>query len=302
MNSAAIERTLSETLVAYGLSVVAGFLILILGWYLAGLAARFTRRQLTKRNRLDRTYVPVVENFVRYGILLIAVIAVLDQFGIEIASIIAVLSTIGIAVALAVQGTLSNLAAGIMILITRPIRTGDLIEADGNTGVVDEVGLFLTAIHTKDGTAATIPNVLLWTRTVKNFSRDLPRRIDFELALAAPENLDEALPFLRELIGAEDKLLADPLPDLEGNVDDDGNATVQIGAWTKAPDASLLAWRLKGVWQSRLETAGLAPPAAGADAPEAAADKAPTVRTVAASSLPTPPPPRRKRPGPGAPK
>lgn len=286
-------ETLNAYVVKYGIGIVAGIVILLVGWSLAGWAGRLVRRYLLSRDVVDRTYVPLAENLVRYSLLALAVIVVLDQFGVEITSIIAVLGTIGVAIALAVQGTLSNLAAGIMILALRPIRVGDDIEAEGNAGVVYIIGLFLTTIHTKDGTAVTLPNALLWTKPVKNHSRDHPRRLDIELSVSEPKHLAPAKEHIRALIAAEKSLRKNPAPSIETATVTDKKAAIAVRVWTRADDPQQAAWRFARDWQQSLVAGGMAK--APADDSEGDAKPAPKLPAKSpSSSLPAPPPRRRK--------
>ncbi len=140
-----------ELITTYAFDVIGALVILIIGWMLAGWAGRTTRKTLEKSPSVDNTLAPFLSNIVRYLILAVVVIAVLGQFGIETASIIAVLGTLGLAVGLAMQGTLSHFAAGVVLLILRPFKIGDYIDSGSQAGAVQEIGLFATVLTTFDG-------------------------------------------------------------------------------------------------------------------------------------------------------
>ncbi len=164
-----------DLVVQYGFDLVGAVVMLIAGWTLAGWAQRSMLRVLGRVPKIDDTLKPFIASVVRYGILVFILVAVLAQFGVQTASIIALLGAMGIAIGLALQGTLQNIAAGIMLLFLRPFRIGDYIDAEGLAGTVDEIGLFTTQMHTYDGVYVEVPNQQLWNRAIKNFSR-LPTR------------------------------------------------------------------------------------------------------------------------------
>src|SRR5580658_6095472 len=156
------QPTLQVMLIDGSVDFLSAVLILILGWTLASWAARWTRMGLSRLHRFDETLKPLVASLVRYLILLATIIAVLQRFGVETTSLIAVLGAAGLAIGLALQGTLSNVAAGVMLLLLRPFRVGDNITAASQSGVVREVGLFTTILIGADQTYISIPNAAVF--------------------------------------------------------------------------------------------------------------------------------------------
>jgi small conductance mechanosensitive channel len=158
----------------YGLRVLGAFIILILGLWVAGRAAGVVRRLLSRSRHVDVTLLNFFASAIRYTIISITVIAVLDKFGVETTSLLAVLGAAGLAIGLALQGTLSHIAAGIMLLIFRPFRIGDHIELEKLEGTVDEITLFVTTMTTKDGIHMIVPNGLIWGQWIRNHSHKKP--------------------------------------------------------------------------------------------------------------------------------
>jgi small conductance mechanosensitive channel len=158
----------------YGLRVLAAFIILILGLWIAGRAAALVRRVLSRSRYIDATLLNFFASAIKYLIIALTVIAVLDKFGVETTSLLAVLGAAGLAIGLALQGTLSHIAAGIMLLIFRPFRVGDHIELEKIEGSVDEVTLFFTVMTTKDGIHMIVPNGLIWGQWIRNHSVKKP--------------------------------------------------------------------------------------------------------------------------------
>jgi small conductance mechanosensitive channel len=207
----------------YGVALLGAIVILVLGWWFAGWASHSLRKSLAKRPWMDATLLPLIVSTVRYIILIAALLAVLDQFGIQMTSLVAVLGAAGLAIGLALQGTLSNVAAGVMLVVLRPFHVGHAIQAAGFTGTVQEVGLFATVIRTDDNRVITVPNKLLSDAPIINFSRlpvhaavnitfwlpytaDLSRAIEVLRRVAAEHRKEDALIGVEELGDAAIKL------------------------------------------------------------------------------------------------
>ncbi|HWE73313.1 MAG TPA: mechanosensitive ion channel family protein [Stellaceae bacterium] len=184
----------------YGIALLGAVLILVIGWWLAGWASRSMQRSLSKRHWMDATLLPLIVSIVRYTILVVALLAVLSQFGIEMTSLVAVLGAAGLAIGLALQGTLSNVAAGVMLVGLRPFHVGQAIQAAGFTGTVQEVGLFATVIRADDNRVITLPNKLLSDAPIVNFSR-LPVQSTVNITFLLPYAADigRALEVLRRI-------------------------------------------------------------------------------------------------------
>ena len=172
-----------EVFISYAGQIIGATLILIVGFYLAGKLGRVARKNLEKFKKIDPLIVPIVGNIVRYGIIILTLIAVLGQFGVQTTSIIAVLGAAGLAIGLALQGTLSNVAAGVMLLLLRPFNTGDWVETGDISGIIKEVGLFTTIINTFDNVFISIPNSTIWNSVIINHSHHHTRRIDIDIGV-----------------------------------------------------------------------------------------------------------------------
>ena len=201
---------ISAVVVPFAIDLLGALAILVVGWIVANWARRLVASGLGRFKNLDSTLVPVITNTVRYVILIFVGIAVLARFGVQTASIIAVLGAAGLAIGLALQGTLQNISAGIMLLIIRPIRSGEFIDADGIAGTVNEIGLFVTEMTTFDGVFVSVPNSQLWGRAIRNFTRNTTRRVDVPIGIAYDDNIDTAMEALLNLMKADERVLPDP--------------------------------------------------------------------------------------------
>lgn len=171
--SETVDPVITTTLAivtGYGLSVIAAILILIFGLWLSASMARVVRRALGQRRYSDPTLVNFFASIARYVVIAITVIAVLDRFGVETTSLVAVIGAAGLAIGLALQGTLSHIAAGIMLLAFRPFRVGDRIELAAFQGVVKEITLFVTTLDTPESVHLIVPNGLIWGQWIRNHS------------------------------------------------------------------------------------------------------------------------------------
>lgn len=197
----------------YSLQVIGAIIILIVGWIGAGLAKKFVKRLLVKA-RTDEAVISFVGNITYFLILTFTVLAALAKFGVQTASFVAVLGAAGLAIGLALQSTLANFAAGVLILILRPFRVGDYIEGAGVTGTVKEIELFTTVLATVDNIKIMVPNGKLFGDVIKNISGYDLRRIDLVVGIGYGSPIGKAVEILGSLIREDARILPDPQPQI----------------------------------------------------------------------------------------
>ncbi|OHV20578.1 mechanosensitive ion channel [Rhizobium sp. RMa-01] len=224
----------SALAVQYSFSVLGAVILLVLGWALAGFASRWAYEGLSRVHGIDETLARFFTNVLRYALLILVFITVLGQFGVQTASIIAALGAAGLAIGLALQGTLQNIAAGIMLLILRPFRVGEYIETSSVAGTVREIGLFATELRTADGLYRLAPNSTLWNTPITNFSREATRRN--ELKVKVEDDIDQAMQTLMGLAKADPRVLRSPEPSVFIDSPGDGPIFVTLRYWTKTGD------------------------------------------------------------------
>lgn len=216
-------------------NLVVTIAILIVGWSLSSFAGRSLRRLAANSPRIDPTIVPMVYTATVWAIRIFVVIAVLARFGIQTASIITVLGAAGLAIGLALQGTLQNIAAGIMLLVLRPLRTGEYVSVVGKgDGTVAEVGLFLTRLVQADGIHLTLPNGLVWGSTIINYSRNETRRLDIEVSIPYGDDLELAIRELTDLVRSHEYALPDPAPQVLVTDYRENTTILTIRVWAPA--------------------------------------------------------------------
>jgi small conductance mechanosensitive channel len=246
-------------LVSYGLNALAAVVTLVVGWTIAGWAGSSVRKQLEKSATLDPTLAIIVGKLCRLLILLLTLIAVLNYFGIQTASIIALLGAAGLAVGLALQGALSNVAAGIMLLVLRPFKVGDLVDF-GVTGTVDEIGIFVTRMHTIDNIAMTVPNAQIWGSAIKNFAHNPTRRIDMVFGIGYGDDMGKAVRLIQEVIAGDERFLKDPEPMVAVAELADSSVNIYARPWVNRADYFATKLDFTRKVKERFDAAGISIP------------------------------------------
>jgi small conductance mechanosensitive channel len=250
-----------DLIIHYTPSVLGGIAILIIGWMISRIVARSLGAALGKVERVDATLRNFFVSLVRYLILIFTVLAVLSAFGVQTASLIAIFGAAGLAVGLALQGTLSNVAAGVMLLLFRPFKVGDYIDGGGGAaGTVKDLSLFVTELATPDNVKVVVPNSLLWGATLKNYSYHPTRRVDFLLGISYDDSIDTAFEVIHEVIAADGRIHAEPAPQVVVGELADSSVNIIVRIWAPSADYWGLNFDLTKRFKESLEAKGLTIP------------------------------------------
>ena len=260
MNWYGILEKSSSILLTYLLNIIGAICILILGKIFVNWFARIINRGMERIPGLDPTLKPLILNIIRYSIYVFVVAAVLAQFGVQTASIITVLGAAGLAIGLALQGTLSNIASGVMLILLSPLKVGEYIDAEGVSGTVVEIGLFSTNLKTFDGIYVSVPNSTLWSSTIRNYSRFPTRRIDSVVGISYEDNVDNAIATLLELLESESRILASPSPKVLVDELADSSVNLKMRCWVASKDFWDVSFDLKRESKLKLESSGFTIP------------------------------------------
>ncbi|MCB1452343.1 MAG: mechanosensitive ion channel [Rhizobiaceae bacterium] len=227
----------------YSFSILGAVILLVVGLIVARGVEKWSYRLFGQIRGFDETLRRFLSKGLRYTVLVLFLVTVLAQFGVQTASIIAALGAAGLAIGLALQGTLQNIAAGIMLLVLRPFRVGEFITAGSISGTVVEIGLFATEIKMLDGVYLFAPNSELWNTAVTNYSRNPQRRYDLTIGIGYGDDIDLAKTLMLELANGDDRVLSEPAP--EAFVVELGDSAVNVTCryWTMTSN-----W-----WQTRLD-------------------------------------------------
>jgi small conductance mechanosensitive channel len=240
-----------------GIRFIAAIFILVVGWMLATWAKRWIMAALAHLP-IDATLKPLLASLVRYLLLVLTVVLVLDQFGVQTASLIAVLGAAGIAIGLALQGTLANVAAGVMLLVLRPFRVGHFVEvAGGRQGTIREIGLFTTVMTTRDLYYVSIPNSAIFTATIINYTREPLRRVKFTVPVDSANDMEAVEKVILEVVAAHPNVLKTPAPSTVVQELQEYTALFTVRAYAHSEDYWKTLYALQKSVRTALNKAGI---------------------------------------------
>jgi len=230
-----IGNQVSAFITVYGLQVIGAIIILILGRIAAGIGRSIIRKLLIN-TKTDESIVKFVGSLTFVLILIFAVLAALAKFGIQTASFVAILGAAGFAVGFALQGSLSNFASGVLILVLRPFKLGDFIDGAGVAGTVKDIQLFTTVLATPDNVKIMVPNSKLFGDTIKNFSAFDTRRLDLVIGIGYTSNIQNAYDVMMALMTEDTRIFSDPAPQIAVSELADSSVNLIIRPWVNRGD------------------------------------------------------------------
>ena len=230
-------------LLSYAVNIVAAIAIVIVGMIIARIISNGINRLLLARH-IDATVADFLSALVRYGVIAFTLIAALGRVGVQTASVIAVLGAAGLAVGLALQGSLSNLAAGVLLVTFRPFRTGEFVDLGGVMGTVLHVQIFSTTLRTGDGKIVVVPNGKIIAGNIVNFSREPVRRNEFVIGVAYDADVDQVIALLREVVDADPRVLQDRGVQIGLNELAASSLNFVVRCWSNSGDLQDVYWDL----------------------------------------------------------
>jgi len=236
------------------------FAVLVIGFFVVRTLGRTADKALGNSERIDPTVAKFLGNVIKYALWVILGVTVLTQFGVRTTTIIAALGGLALAVGLALQGTLSNVAAGVMILLQRPFRVGETISAGPVMGTVQGIGLFTTEITQLDGLYVMVPNNELWNKAIVNFSRQPTRRFDLVIGISYSDSIEKARNELLALAAADERVLDDPEPVVFVAALADSSVNIGLRVWCATLDFLQVSWDLTEAAKSRFDEVGISIP------------------------------------------
>lgn len=206
-----IQHIIETFILPWGINIVMALAIFMVGKFVVGLLVKVAKKLMTKA-KVDNILVNFIGSIVKTVLLLFVIIAALDQLGVNTTSMIALIGAAGLAIGLALQGTLQNLASGVMLIIFRPFGDGDFIEAGGVSGVVEQIGIFSITMRTGDNREVIIPNGEIYGGTITNYSARSTRRVDMVFGIGYDDDLKKAKDILNRILSEDERILKDPAP------------------------------------------------------------------------------------------
>jgi len=244
----------------FGIKLLVGLVILVVGMRLSTFLSNRLVAMLNRKEGLDEMLVHFFGSLARYSIIAVTVITVLNQIGVQTASLLAVLASAGLAIGLALQGTLSNIAAGVMLIFFRPFRTGQYVEVAGKAGTVKNVSLFTTELATPDNVQIILPNSEVWSGSIVNYSHHETRRVDFLLGISYSDNIDKAFSVINGVIGGDKRIHADPAPQVVVSELADSSVNITVRVWATSGDYWDVKFDLTKQFKEALDANGLSIP------------------------------------------
>jgi len=240
----------------YGISIIAAIAIFFVGKWLARLLCNALER-LMQRAKVDATLISFGTNLAYAILMIFVVLATLNQLGIQTTSFIAIIGAAGLAVGLAMQDSLSNFSAGVMMIIFRPFKKGDFIEAAGASGTVVDLNIFTTRLKTADNRVIFVPNGKILADSITNFSANNTRRIDMVFGIGYDSDIKQAKTILEDILKADERILADPPPTIGVLELADSSVNLAVRPWVNTSDYGATRFDLNEAVKTRFDAAGI---------------------------------------------
>ncbi|KOC89716.1 small-conductance mechanosensitive channel MscS [Winslowiella iniecta] len=246
-------------LLSYAVNIVAAIAIIIIGMIVARIISNGVNKVLRTRG-IDATVADFLSALVRYGVIAFTLIAALGRVGVQTASVIAVLGAAGLAIGLALQGSLANLAAGVLLVTFRPFRTGEFVDLGGVMGTVLNVQIFSTTMRSADGKIVVVPNGKIIAGNIINYSREPVRRNEFTIGVAYDADVDEVKQLLREVVEADSRVLKDRGIQIGLNELAASSLNFVVRCWSNSSDLQDVYWDLMANFKKALDNKGIGIP------------------------------------------
>ncbi|WP_269844991.1 mechanosensitive ion channel family protein [Tichowtungia aerotolerans] len=242
-----------------GLNLLAAVLIFVIGRFVAKTIKKLIARSMGK-TKVDPVLISFTCNFGYSALMVFVILAALSRLGVQTTSFIAVIGAAGLAVGLALQGSLSNFAAGVLMVIFRPFKIGDFIDAGGVTGIVRDIHIFTTTLNTPDNKRVIVPNSKIMGDSITNFSAEGTRRIELIASISYSDDIDKAEEILMDEIKKESRILPEPAPTVGLMEMGDSSINFVVRPWVKVPDYWNVYFALNKAIKKRIEAEGMTIP------------------------------------------
>jgi small conductance mechanosensitive channel len=259
MNWDEIVSFAKEHALDFGIALITAIVIFYVGRFVVRLVTRALRKVMNARD-VDPTLVSFISNLVNMILMVIVAIAAIGALGVQTTSFIAILGAAGLAVGLALQGSLSNFASGVLIIIFRPYKVGDFVEAAGISGVVEEVQILTTIMKTGDNKKVIVPNSQIMGSIITNYSANDTRRVDMVFGVGYSDDLDKVRGVLEELVAADDRILDEPATTIAVSELADSSVNFVVRPWVKTSDYWGVFFDLTEAVKKRFDKEGISIP------------------------------------------
>ena len=230
-----MSQLIDTYLIPWSINIVMALVIYIVGRFIVGVVVNLFGKILA-RSKYDAMLVDFVKAIVNAVLMLFVIVAALDRLGVDTTSLVAILGAAGLAIGLSLQGSLQNFAAGVMLLVFRPFKAGDFVEAGGTSGVVKSISIFTTIMTTPDNKEIIVPNGSIYSGNIINYSAKPTRRVDMVVGISYDSDLKKAKAILNEMVAADERILKDPAPTVAVSELADSSVNFVVRPWVASAD------------------------------------------------------------------
>jgi len=228
-------RLLDAYVIPWGINIVLALLIFFIGKFIVGIITNLVKKLMGKA-KVDVILVNFIGSIIKSVLLLFVVVAALDRLGVDTTSLIALIGAAGLAIGLALQGSLQNLASGVMLIIFRPFTAGDFVEAGGASGIVEQIGIFTTQMRSGDNKDIILPNGSIFGGIITNYSKRETRRVDMVFGIGYDDDIRKAKEIIASVIAADERILKDPAPLIAVGELGDSSVNFNVRPWVRSAD------------------------------------------------------------------
>jgi small conductance mechanosensitive channel len=254
-----ILTTIKEVAALYGLKIVAAILILVVGRFVA-LGLRRLVRKIMKKGKVDETLITFTTSLGYVAVMAFVVVAALNKIGIQTTSFVAILGAAGLAIGLALQGSLANFAAGVLMIIFKPFKVGDYIEGGGVSGSVEEIGIFTTELKSPDNKMIIVPNSKITSDNIVNYTVKASRRVDLIAGVSYDDDLDKVRTVLQDILSSDERILKDPSPTIGVLELADSSVNFAVRPWVRTADYWDVFFEMQENIKKRFDAEGISIP------------------------------------------
>lgn len=230
-----VPALIDTYVIPWGLNIIFALLIFIIGKFLVNVITNLAKKLMGKAN-VDGILINFIGSIIKSLLLLFVVIASLNQLGVDTTSLIALIGAAGLAIGLALQGSLQNLASGVMLIVFRPFKDGDFVEAGGTMGIVEEIGIFTTMMRSGDNKEVIVPNGQIFSGIITNYSKRDTRRVDMVFGIGYDDDIRKAKDIIAGIVAADERILKDPAPLIAVGELADSSVNFNVRPWVKSGD------------------------------------------------------------------
>jgi small conductance mechanosensitive channel len=229
------SKYLDDYIVPFAIQLAVAIIIFIIGKFVVNILVNLVGKLLSRAN-YDPMLVDFLKSIVKAILMLFVIVAALDQLGVNTTSLVAILGAAGLAIGLSLQGSLQNFAAGVMLLVFKPFKSGDFVDAGGAMGTIKSIGIFTTIMNTPDNKEIIVPNGAIYGGNITNFSAKDTRRVDMVFGIGYGDNLKKAKSVLQEMVEADERILKDPAPQVAVSELGDSSVNFVVRPWVNSGD------------------------------------------------------------------